>query len=170
MVAFSPAAFAEYERLLKRYPTPRSALLPLLWLAQREFKVITPEVTLYLGHLLDIPPADVYSVASFYTMFNKNRVGEYHIQVCRNITCYMKGCRSVVRQIKGSLGIEEGETTPDGKITLSTVECLCSCDTAPMMQINERFYENLTPERIEQILNEIRKDGRDGRAEGNTTF
>jgi NADH-quinone oxidoreductase E subunit len=167
MIAFSPAALAEYEGLRQRYPNARSMLLPVLWLAQREFRVITKEVADYIGNLLSLSPADVYSVASFYTMYNKEPVGEYHIQVCRNVSCFMFGCRGLVERLRSRLGIEEGETTPDGKFTLSTVECLGSCDTAPMMQINERYYENLTLERVDNILAELKK--RDERVQPGTS-
>jgi NADH-quinone oxidoreductase subunit E len=160
MVAFSSSALSECQRLFERYPNRRSALLPVLWLAQREFHVITPEVTDYIGELLGLPGSDVYSVASFYTMFNKRPVGKYHLQVCHNVTCYLRGCRNVITHIKKRLGIESGQTTSDGKFTLSTVECLGSCDSAPMMQVNERYYENLTLERVDQILTELSKDER----------
>lgn len=155
VIEFSPQAMAEFQRLRQRYPSARATLLPVLWLAQREFHVITPEVADYVGSLLELPGSDVYSVASFYTMYNRRPVGRYHIQVCRNVSCFLKGCHGVIAQISERLGIREGETSQDGGFTLSTVECLGSCDTAPMMQINENYYENLTPARIDEILAQL---------------
>jgi NADH-quinone oxidoreductase subunit E len=144
-------------------------MLPILWLAQREFNLITEEVADYIGRLMGLSGSYVYGVASFYTMFNKKLVGKYHIQVCHNVSCYLSGCRSVITHLKNRLGIEVGETTQDRNFTLSTVECLGSCDTSPMMQINESYYENLTLERVDQIINELSRDGKNEKTPGDPT-
>jgi NADH-quinone oxidoreductase E subunit len=158
MINFSPTALAEFRRLLARYPNRRSALMPVLWLAQREFQVITAEVADYLGELMELPAADIYSVASFYTLYNRAAVGKHHIYVCRNVTCFMRGCNNIIAQLKDRLGIKLGETTSDRLFTLATAECLGACDGAPMMMIDERYYENLTPSRVDEILMELRDE------------
>jgi len=108
-----------------------------------------------VAEVMDLPPTEVASVASFYTMFNRQPVGENLIQVCTNISCSLLGAEHIVEYLKNKLGIDVGETTPDNKFTLVTVECLGSCGTAPMMQINDTYYENLTEEKIDQILAEL---------------
>jgi NADH-quinone oxidoreductase subunit E len=110
-----------------------------------------------VAEVMGLPPTEVASVASFYTMFNRQPVGENLIQVCTNISCSLLGAEHIVEYIKNRLGIDVGETTPDNKFTLVTVECLGSCGTAPMMQINDTYYENLTEEKIDQILAELAK-------------
>jgi len=108
-----------------------------------------------VGQAMDLPTTEVASVASFYTMFYTQPVGEHVIQVCTNISCSLLGAEHIVDYLSRQLGIEVGQTTPDGKFTLLTVECLGSCGTAPMMQVDERYYENLTEEKIDRILAEL---------------
>ncbi|MEW6729701.1 MAG: NAD(P)H-dependent oxidoreductase subunit E [Acidobacteriota bacterium] len=158
MIVFSSTALAEYEQLRARYPSARAALLPILWLAQREFQVITPAVADYLGALLGLSGADVYSVASFYTMLNKQPVGRYHLQVCHNVTCFLGGCERILAHLKTRLAVTEGNSTLDGRFSLISVECLGACDLAPVIQINEHYYGKLTPTRIDEILAELERD------------
>src|SRR3990167_9628104 len=135
----------------------RAAILPVLWLAQEQFGWISPEVMEYVGNLLDLPPVKVYEVVTFYTMFNQKPVGKYHFQVCRTLSCELCGKEEIVEHLKKRLGIKVGETTPDGRFTLSEVECLGSCGTAPMMQVsNQDYHENLTIEKIDQILEKMK--------------
>lgn len=149
----SENAVAEIKKARSRYPDPKSALLPALAIAQQENDGwLSPEVMIEVAEVMGLPPAEVGSVASFYTMFHCRPVGKYLIQVCTNISCSLLGAEHILQYIKGKLGIEVGETTPDGLFTLLTVECLGSCDTAPMMQINNKYYENLTPEKVDAIL------------------
>ncbi len=149
----SEKAIAEIKEARSRYPDPRSALLPALAIAQRENDGwLSPEVMIEVAEVMELPPAEVGSVTSFYTMFHRRPVGKYLIQVCTNISCSLLGAEHVLQYIKGRLGIEVGETTPDGLFTLLTVECLGSCGTAPMMQINDTYYENLTPQKVDVIL------------------
>lgn len=149
----SEKARAEIKEARSRYPDPRSALLPALAIAQRENDGwLSPEVMIEVAEVMELPPAEVGSVTSFYTMFHRRPVGKYLIQVCTNISCSLLGAEHVLQYIKGRLGIEVGETTPDGLFTLLTVECLGSCGTAPMMQINDTYYENLTPQKVDVIL------------------
>ncbi|MBL7928188.1 MAG: NAD(P)H-dependent oxidoreductase subunit E [Bacteroidia bacterium] len=154
-IAFSPEALALVHKLLSRYPDgkQKSALLPILHLAQTEFDGwLSPEVMDYVACLLNIQPVEVYEVASFYSMFNLKPVGKCLIEVCRTGPCWLMGAEDVVKYIEKKLGIKDGQTTPDGMFTLKTVECLASCGTAPMMQIGETYHENLTPEKIDDIL------------------
>jgi len=151
----SENAKAEIKQVKGKYPDPRSALLPALYVAQREQGWLSPEVMRDVAEVMDLPSTEVASVASFYTMFNRQPVGENLIQVCTNISCSLLGAEHIVEYLKSKLGIDVGETTPDNKFTLVTVECLGSCGTAPMMQVNDTYYENLTEEKIDRILAEL---------------
>ena len=153
---FSEKSQKQFEELLPRYPEKRAALLPTLWLAQEEFGTLTPEVMTYVASLLDLAPSYVYGTASFYTMYNIKPQGQYKIEVCRTLSCAMCGAFEIVDHLEKKLGIHLGETTPDGKFTLGTAECLGSCGTAPMFQINgKQYYEDLTTEKVDQILAEL---------------
>lgn len=154
-IEFSANTKALVERILKRYPEGRqkSALLPLLHLAQAEFGGWLSVPTMdYVASILNIRPIEVYEVASFYSMFNLNPVGKCLIEVCRTGPCMLRGANDIIEHIEHKLGIKEGETTPDGKFTLKTVECLGSCGTAPMLQCGADYYENLTNEKVDQLI------------------
>jgi NADH-quinone oxidoreductase subunit E len=155
-VEFSPAALEKFNEIVARYPKKEAAMLPVLYLAQEEFGYIGPDAIDYVARLMEQPPARVYGVVSFYTMFNMKPIGRHHIQVCRTLPCALRGAEMVTRFIKQKLGIEPGQTTPDGRFTLSEVECLASCGTAPMMQVNDDYYENLTEEKIDEILDAMK--------------
>jgi NADH-quinone oxidoreductase subunit E len=158
MIEFSETAKQRYEQILKRYPEKRAAVLPVLTLAQREFGWISPEVAEYVGNLMGYPASDMLSVASFYTMLHKRPVGKYHIEVCRNVSCWLMGTYRCVDEIKRRLNIGLGEVTPDRKFSLALTECLGSCGTAPAMQVGDRYFENLTPERVAEILEKLSND------------
>lgn len=151
-LAFSEGTRAKHDRLLTRYPNREAAILPTLYLAQREFGHLSDEAILYVAELLGFTPARIYGVATFYTMYNKKPVGKYHLQVCRNLSCSLMGAEHLIEHVARKIGVKPGETTPDGRFTLSTVECLGSCGTAPVMQVNDDYYENLTEESIDAIL------------------
>jgi NADH-quinone oxidoreductase E subunit len=153
---FSPAAMKEFEAIIARYPKKEAAMLPVLYLAQREFGHIGQEAIDYVAKLMGQSSARVYGVVSFYTMFNMKPIGRHHIQVCRTLPCALGGAEKVTAFLTQKLGIKPGQTTEDGRFTLSEVECLASCGTAPMMQINDDYYENLTEEKIEQILDTMK--------------
>jgi NADH-quinone oxidoreductase subunit E len=155
-VEFSPAALAKFAGILARYPKKEAAMLPVLYLAQQEFGHIGPEAIDYIAKLMEQAPARVYGVVSFYTLFSMKPVGRHHIQVCRTLPCALRGAEKVTTLIKQKLGIEPGQTTPDQRFTLSEVECLASCGTAPMMQINDDYYENLTEGTIGEILDSLK--------------
>jgi NADH-quinone oxidoreductase subunit E len=157
-VEFSETAKKEIATKIEQLPDRSSVLIPALHIAQREFRHISPEVMEYLAAELGLPVSQVRAVATFYTMFNKEPVGRYHIQVCQNLTCSLLGAEPLISYLEKKLGISCGETTPDGRFTISRVECLGSCGTAPMMQINDDYHENLTAERIDEILAELGKE------------
>ncbi|GIW21050.1 MAG: NADH-quinone oxidoreductase subunit E [Candidatus Sericytochromatia bacterium] len=155
MVEFSPERFEEFKKIVAKYPQKDAALLPTLWMAQEDFGYLSLDVMKYVAKILDIPPSKVYSVASFYTMFKKKPTGKYLIQICRTLSCKLRGAEEVTEYICNKLGIGLNETTKDNKFTVIEVECLGSCGTAPMMQINNDYYENLTKRKIDSILDNL---------------
>ena len=146
-------------KINKRYPEGRqkSALLPVLHLAQTEFGGwLSPETMDYVASILKLKPIEVYEVASFYTMYNLRPVGKCVLEVCRTGPCMLRGSDEIIEYLENKLGISDGETTPDGMFTLKTVECLASCGTAPMMQVGDNYIEDLTCERLDGILDDLR--------------
>ena len=152
---FSPAAKAKFDEIVTRYPIKRAAIMPTLWLAQEEFGWLSTEVLEYVAELLELSPAFVASVASFYTMYYKRPMGRHHVQVCTNLSCALVGADRIVDCLRERLGLDVGETSADGKFSLSVVECLASCGTAPMMQVNDDYVENLTPERVLELIDRL---------------
>jgi NADH-quinone oxidoreductase E subunit len=153
---FSPAALAEYQQILGRYPTRRAALMPTLWLAQREFGWLSVPVQEYVAELMELPLAWVSSVASFYTQYWKHPVGRHHLQLCRNLPCLLRGAGDLQACIRERLGISHGETTPDGRFSFEEVECLASCGTAPVLQLsNDAYYENLDVPKLLELLERL---------------
>lgn len=153
--SFTPDNLEKIEALKKRYPQPQALALPLLWMAQEQEEYITLDAIDVIAKTCDNAPMELYRVATFYTMFKLEPLGKHHIQLCKTLSCALCGKDEILNHIKNKIGIEVGETSEDGSFTLSQVECLGSCGTAPMMQINETNYENLTPEKIDQILEEL---------------
>jgi NADH-quinone oxidoreductase E subunit len=149
---FSPEAYKKFEETVNRYPKREAAMLPVLYLAQQEFGYLGQEAIEYVARLMGQPPARVYGVVSFYTMLYTKPIGRYHVQVCRTLPCALRGAEKLTSLLKKTLGVEVGQTTADGRFTLSEVECLASCGTAPMMQINDAYYENLTDRKVTEIL------------------
>lgn len=152
---FNEKSNQEIAEILPRYPTKQAALLPVLWVAQRQFGWISGEVMELVAHTLDVSPAHVFGVVTFYTMYHQKKPGKYHLQVCRTLSCAMMGAEKLLSHLKERLGIDEGQITEDGKYSLATVECLASCGTAPAVQINDTYYENLTPEKMDEILDSL---------------
>ena len=155
MIQFSGEALAEYERILARYPVKRAAMMPVLWLAQKEFGYLSAEAQQYVADLMAFPIAWVSGVASFYTMYYKKPIGRFHLQVCTNVSCMLRGSDDIVRAVASRLGIGLGQTTADGTFSLDEVECLASCGTAPMMQVNDDYHENLTPASTLELLERL---------------
>ncbi len=155
-VSFSDEAMAEYREILTHYPERRAALMPVLWLAQHEFGWLSPEVMLYVAELMEIPVAWVEGVATFYTMYNKRPVGKHHLQVCTNLSCYLRGSDEILAACSHRLDIGPGQTTEDKKFTLDRAECLGSCGTAPMLQIgDEQFVEDLTVDKVIELIDRL---------------
>lgn len=155
LIKFSDATMALAQKSIKRYPEGRhkSALLPILHLAQAEFGGwLSPATMDYVASILNLKPIEVYEVASFYSMYNLRPVGKCLLEVCRTGPCGLRGADDIVEYLENKLGIKDGETTPDGMFTLKTVECLASCDTAPMMQVDNNYIEDLTCEKLDGIL------------------
>lgn len=150
----------EFERWKERYPAgfEGSLTIPCLQRIQQERGYVADrdidELVAYLG----VPRTQVDEVLGFYTMFTRTPLGRYHLQVCHNLPCSLRGADTMIRYLCGRLGIQPGETTSDGRFTLSTAECLASCGTAPMMIVNETYHENLTPERVDALLEELARD------------
>jgi len=153
---FSDQAEKRIEEIFTRYPTRRAALLPLLWIAQEEFGWVSPEAMELVAEKLDLSPAHVYGVVTFYTMLHRTPIGRYHLQVCRTLPCALMGCEKIWTHLKKRLEIQEGETTQDGKFTLSSVECIASCGTGPVVMVNDRYHEGLTPEKLDRLLEALK--------------
>jgi len=143
------------EGLVARYPKKQAAVLPVIHLIQREFGYISEEQERWVADLLEINPVRVREVVTFYSMISQKRLGKYHIQVCSNLTCSLMGAESLIEYLTEKLGIKPGETTEDGKFTLTTVECLGACEQAPGMMINDDFYGRLNKEKLDKILREL---------------
>ncbi|MEY4668182.1 MAG: hypothetical protein RL518_881 [Pseudomonadota bacterium] len=146
------------EDIIKQYPQKRSAVMPLLYIAQEHTKYITQSAVEWVAAQLDMPPVQVWEVATFYTMYYKKPVGQYHVQVCRTLPCALRGARKVSEYFHKKFGVKPGEVTKDGMWSFEEVECLGSCGTAPMCQINDVFFENLSDERLDQIVARIEKE------------
>lgn len=157
--AFTPDNLEAARAIIAKYPPGRqqSAVMPLLDLAQRQNGGWLPQAALdYVAEFLEIPPIRVYEVATFYSMYNLKPIGRHHVQVCTNLSCWLRGSDEILAACKRTLGIGLGETSADGLFTLSEVECLCACVNAPVVQIDDDYYEDLSPESIERVLNALR--------------
>ena len=155
VAVFSPEVEAEIEGHLRKYPVKRSAILPLMFIVQRERGYLDKPGVAYLAERLGVRITDIWEVATFYSMINTRPVGKYHIQVCKTLSCKIMGAGGITQRCSEKLGIKPGETSPDGRFTLSEVECLGSCGTAPMFQIGFDYYEDLTPEKVDDILDRL---------------
>jgi len=151
----SETACQQIQALIAKYPRKRSALIPSLQLAQKEAGYISQDTVCEIAGMFGLAPNEVYEVVSFYTMLYKQPVGKYVIQVCTNISCLLCDAEEILAHLVQRLGIKPGETTPDRKYTLLEVECLGSCGTSPVIQINEDYYEDLTPEKLNRILDSL---------------
>lgn len=155
MILTDESVKAIQERV-RQYPQRKSAILPALTIAYRQVGHLSDEIYQEISQVTKIPYVEIAEAATFYTMFPKAPRGKYLIQVCHNISCALLGADSLIGYLEEKLGIKKGETTPDNLFTLISVECLGSCATAPMMQINHDFYENLTREKVDAILEDLK--------------
>jgi NADH-quinone oxidoreductase E subunit len=149
----------EIADILSRYPVKRSALIPLLYVAQRDQGYVTEGAMREIATLLRLTPPQVYETITFYTMFNLKPVGKFHLQVCKSLMCALVESDTLIGWIKEKLGIAPGETTADGLFSLTAVECLAACGTGPMIQINDDYYERLTEDKLDRILSDLRSTG-----------
>jgi len=147
---------AKAEEIRKRYPVAQAALLPVLWIAQEQEGWISEEMMRYVGKLLDLPFGHVLGVVTFYSMYNSKKLGKYHIEVCTNVSCMLRGSDKILETIEHRCGVKPGQTSADGKWTVSEVECMGACGGAPMLSIGEEHYENLTPDKTEKILSSLK--------------
>jgi NADH-quinone oxidoreductase E subunit len=155
-VQFTEQELQKIENLKTRYLKPDSVILEVLYLLQDKYGYITREGMKYAAELLGITEEQVLGVVTFYTMFNTKPIGKYHLQVCTNVSCMLNGAYDLLKKLESELNIKKGETTPDGLFTISEVECLGSCGTSPVIQINEDYYENLNEEKLVQIIQELK--------------
>jgi NADH-quinone oxidoreductase subunit E len=147
----------EIDTLLARYAQPRSAVLPLLYIAQDEYGHLTDAAVREVAAIVDMPPTDVFEVVGFYTLFYNQPVGKWVLQVCDDVPCCFLGAEEIVADLEHKLGISVDGTTADGMFTLQRVKCLADCDRAPLAQANLEYYRNLTPEKVDAMLAELRQ-------------
>jgi len=155
---------AEIEAIFAKYPDKRSAVLPTLYLAQETYGYINDDAINDVASLLDLEPTEVLSIAGFYTLFHEEPVGKYVLEICNDLPCALRGADELVESTCRKLGIEKDGTTEDGLFTVKTVMCLAACDKAPMLQVNLRYEENLDEEKIDVLIESLRKDDADGAA------
>jgi NADH-quinone oxidoreductase E subunit len=144
------------EDLRKRYPTSQALVLPVLWIVQEQEGYISEDSMKFVAGLLHIPFGHILGVVSFYTMLQKKQTGKNHIEVCTNVSCMLRGSAKILQHIEQRLGIKVGETSSDKKWSLSEAECMGSCGTAPMLSIGDEYYENLTIEKIDNLIDELK--------------
>lgn len=151
----SDGAEQRLQELLKLYPFSKSAVMPALYIAQEELGSVTEAAVHWVASRLNVPAAHVFEVATFYTMYYKHPVGKYHVQVCRTLSCMVCGAKAITEHLKKRLKVAAHEITSDGMWSYEEVECLGSCGTAPMVEINDVYFENLTPEKLDELMNKI---------------
>lgn len=156
--AFSPAREERFQELVRRYPTNFSAIMPTLWLCQEEWGWLRPGIPEWVAERLEVPVSRVYEIITFYTMYYTEDPGKYNLQVCRNVSCHLMGARKIIDHLKDRLGIDTNQTTGDGRFRLEEVECLGACGMAPMMQVGKHYYEFLTEEKVDELLDQWRRD------------
>jgi NADH-quinone oxidoreductase subunit E len=152
---FPPEARERIDRILARYPTKQAALLPILWVAQETWGWVSREAAEEVARIVEVPPAHVSGVLTFYTMYNLAPVGRHLLQFCTSISCHLAGAGELVEHCRRRLGIEMGQTTPDGKFTLTEVECIAGCDRAPSMMVNDAYHEPMDAARLDALLERL---------------
>ncbi len=154
-LCLSPEREAYIDDLQSRYPTKLATLLPVLWAIQEEAGWVSPAWMEYAAKRCACAPSHVLGVVTFYTMYHQKPAGKYHVQVCRNISCHLRGAPKIINAVEEKLGLKNGEMTADGKFSLEHVECLAGCSWAPVLQVNRTLHEELTPETAVRILDEL---------------
>ncbi len=168
--ALTPEREREVDDILTRYPERRAALLPVLWICQRQHGWISPDVIDYVAQRLDVSTAIVKGIVTFYTMFFDHPVGDNIVWVCRTLSCDLRGGKAIQEHLEKRLGCTAGHTSSDGKFTLLKAECLAACGQAPMVQINDHYYEDLDVDRLDQILDACASEGGEAAAARFATF
>jgi NADH-quinone oxidoreductase E subunit len=153
---FTEENIKKVNEAIAKYPQKRAALMPVLYIAQEQNGFLSTEVMTEVAGILEITPEDVLGVVTFYTMYHQNPVGKYHIQVCTNISCMLKGGYEIYKRVKEKLGIDNMQVTDDKLFSLEEVECMGSCGTAPMLAVNDDYFENLTEEQTGQIIESLK--------------
>ncbi|HEX9298457.1 MAG TPA: NADH-quinone oxidoreductase subunit NuoE [Polyangiaceae bacterium] len=148
----------EMTAILARYPNRQAACIPVLHLCQDQEGYVSEDAIIFVAEKLAMSPAQVKGIVTFYTLFNTEPVGKHQVWVCRTLSCALRGAQDIIAHCEKKLGVHVGQTTRDGKVTLRTAECLASCGTAPMMQVDKRYYENLTQAEVDRILDRILLD------------
>lgn len=156
---FSAETEARFQHLVSIYPQKRSALIPMLLMAQKEQGYVTSQAMEYIASYLGLSASDVESTLSFYTLLRRKPAGKYHILICTNLSCMLQGSDDIEACVKRKLGVDLGQITPDGLFSAIEFECLGSCTTAPVVQVNGEFHENLTVPKVEALLDDLRKRG-----------
>lgn len=155
-IAFTTEELDRIESLKARYPDGKAAIMPVLWMAQQKWGWLSEDVMRYIGDVMQLPYAHVKGVATFYTMYFKKPMGRNHVQVCTNVSCMLRGGEQILQHVMGRLGVGNNEATPDGRYSIEEVECMGACGGAPMIAINETFYENVTVTQVDQLLDQAR--------------
>jgi NADH-quinone oxidoreductase subunit E len=162
MSRLAPANVEIAEEIISRYPRPKSALIPLLHLAQEQDGYVTDDAMVHIAELVGVTPAEVYGTASFYEMFKLEPVGRYLVNVCTNISCMLSGAEDLLHHAERRLGVRVGSTTSDGLFTLEEAECVADCTNAPCLQVNYRYVDNVTAESFDQLVSDLREGRLDG--------
>lgn len=152
---FPPEARERIDRILARYPTKQAALLPILWVAQETWGWVSREAAEEVARIVEVPPAHVSGVLTFYTMYNLAPVGRNLLQFCTSISCHLAGAAELLEHCRRRLGIDMGQTTPDGRFTLTEVECIAGCDRAPSMMVNDAYHEPMDAGKLDALLGRL---------------
>ena len=147
---------AEAQKVVAKYDEKRAAVLPLLHLAQNKIGYVTPEAEAWVSKWTEVPVVHVREVVTFYSMYHQKPVGKHHIRFCTTTSCVLMGSEKILDCLKKKIRIENGQTTPDGKISLEEAECLCACEMAPMMQVDGKYYGDLTAEKVDKIIQDLK--------------
>lgn len=155
-IIFNEEELKQVEHHKSKYPDPKSAIMPVLWMAQKKFGWLSKEVMEYVGELMNLPYSHVYGVATFYTMYFKKPMGKHHVQVCTNVSCMLRKGSEIFEHVSNKLNIKHNESTEDLNFSLEEVECMGACGGAPMIAINEDFYENVDINKVDELLNSLK--------------
>lgn len=154
---FTPENIERINKEIQKYPEKKAAVMAALYIAQEQNGFISTDVMKEVAYLLDTTAEEVLGVVTFYTMYHQKQMGKFHIQVCTNVSCMLRGGYDILKQVKDKLGIDDMGVTEDGLFSIEEVECMGSCGTAPMIAVNEDYYENLTKEKVEELINSLKQ-------------